>query len=227
MIKYLLLISILLASCTPQFTKKGVFPKMYEEKPHSILILPPINNSMDEKAADYFSATIAEPLNEAGFYILPVEATKTLLELPGNKDILYEDEIPLDKVRTQFGADAILITRILEWDTSYYLVGGFVAVAVEFVLFSTETGAELWYHTGRVEVDTTGDEGEQAGAAGFFSLILTTAFETAFTSYISQAQKVNENAFNTLPLGRYHKKHDADQKESVPNKENELFQYEE
>ena len=46
------LAGLLLASCGT--TKSAAFPKMYDEKPCVMLVMPPINNSSAADAKDYF-----------------------------------------------------------------------------------------------------------------------------------------------------------------------------
>lgn len=53
----MLLAFLTLTGCAQRTTKLAEFPKMYEEQPHSILILPPINESTDAEAKDYYSTT--------------------------------------------------------------------------------------------------------------------------------------------------------------------------
>ena len=47
-----LLATMLLASCA-SLTKADVYPKIYEEKPLSVLVMPPINQSTNIDAKDY------------------------------------------------------------------------------------------------------------------------------------------------------------------------------
>ena len=65
-------------------TKFAEFPIMYEEKPNSILILPPINESTDAEAKDYYSTTIPIPLLLHGYYVFPYELTSEILPLQTN-----------------------------------------------------------------------------------------------------------------------------------------------
>ena len=77
----------LLVSCG---TTKGVaFPKMYEEDPVVMLVMPPINNSDNVEAKDYFYTTMSVPLAEAGYYVLPPTMTLATLQ----RESAYDSEL--------------------------------------------------------------------------------------------------------------------------------------
>jgi hypothetical protein len=207
--------SLGLMSCIPTTTKINAFPKMYEEKPNVILVLPPINESTAAEAQDYYATTIAEPLSDAGFYVLPIEVLHDILKSEGLYDTEMFDDLPVEKFYEYFAADAVLLTRILKWDTSYYVIGGNVTVSIDFKLVSTSTGEVLWKYNGTIVVDTTGDSGNAGGVAGLLILAATTAINTATTDYVPQAKKANIQALTTIPVGRYHSRHQKDQNDNV------------
>lgn len=206
-------------SCTPMFTKIEAFPKMYDEYPNSILVLPPINESTAAEAKDYYSTTILEPLAEAGFYVYPIEVINDVLKDEGLYDIESLENIPLNKFAAYFGADAVLFTKILKWNTSYYVIGGKVTVSVDFKLISTHTEEVLWEYNGTIVVDTSGDSGNVGGLAGLLILAATTAIKTAATDYVPQAKKANTQALKSIPFGKYHFKYKKDQDSRVVRKD--------
>ena len=100
-------------------TRGTAYPKMYEEKPTSILIMPPINNTNAVEAKDYFYTSLAQPLSEKGYYVLsPFLAMNVLQE-----ESAYDSEMFIDAnlkpFNTIFGAvinenlnDEIIVTVI-------------------------------------------------------------------------------------------------------------------
>jgi hypothetical protein len=205
-----------ITSCVPKtLTKIEAFPKMYNETPNVILVFPPINESTAADAKDYYSTTIAEPLAESGFYVLPIEVINDILQSQGLYDIENIDNLPLKKFNEYFGADAVLLTKILKWDTNYYVIGGNVTVSVDFKLISTKTSEILWEYNGTIVVNTSGDDGGAKGLAGLIVAIATTAIKTAITDYTPQARKANFQALNSIPFGKYHKKHNKDKNDKV------------
>ena len=209
---YLLpLLLILLSACGPEYiTKKDAFPNMYEERPLSILVLPPINMTTAADAKEYYATTIAEPLSFAGYYVYPIEVTTDILKNEG----LYETEIlgglPPEKFKQFFGADAVMYIKIVRWDTSYYVIGGHVTVTVDCLLKSTATGRDLWKYDGTIRVDTSGDSGGAPGLAGLLVKVVATAIKTATTDYVPLAKRANIITISSMPYGKYHPTFDKD-----------------
>ena len=85
----LILSLIIINGCATILTKGEAFPKMYKEKPVSILVLPPINESTAADAKEYYSTTIAEPLSFVGYYVFPIEIVNEVLKQEG----IYDTEL--------------------------------------------------------------------------------------------------------------------------------------
>jgi hypothetical protein len=216
----LVVLGISLNACGPKMiTKEEAFPKMYEERPLSILVLPPINETTAADAREYYSTTIAEPLSYNGYYVFPLELTSEIMKSEGIYDTELLLNTPPQKFREYFGADGVLYIKILKWDTAYYVVGGNVTVAVEFLLRSTHTGEDLWKYDGIITVDTSGDSGGAGGLAGLVLKVVTTAIKTAATDYVPLAKQANSVALVSMPYGKYHPGFDKDRKIKVVNEE--------
>lgn len=207
----ILILSLIIINGCAIITKGEAFPKMYKEKPVSILVLPPINESTAADAKEYYSTTIAEPLSFAGYYVFPIEIVNEVLKQEG----IYDTELIVDldpsKFKEYFGADAVLFTKIIAWNTSYYVMGGNVKVHIAFDLVSTKTGETLWSYNDKLTVDTTADDNELGGAAGLLLQLAATAVQTAAQDYTPLAKKVNTTVLQTIPFGIYHTKHGTDQ----------------
>ena len=70
---------------------------------------------------------------------------------------------------------------------------------MSYVLISTTTEEVLWSYDQEVVIDTGGDS-----SAGLLGAIIATAINTAVQDYIPIAQKVNNAAVATMPVGIYH-----------------------
>ena len=70
-------------SCTGGATVQKDYTKFNAASPHSILIVPVVNKSVDVTAPDYFLSTIAVPVAEQGYYVFPVNLVKRVLEDTG------------------------------------------------------------------------------------------------------------------------------------------------
>lgn len=212
----LLTFTILLNACMPKtITKGAAYPNMYDEKPLSILVLPPINESTAADAKEYYSTTIAEPLSLKGFYVYPIEVVTDILKYEGYPDTELLVDVPPQKFKEYFGADAVMFTKITKWDTKYLVIGGNVTVGIEFLLKSTETGNLLWKYNDTLVVDTSGSNNSNAGIAGLLLMVLETAVKTSTTDYVPIAKQVNYMSLSTIPLGQYHPQHDQDREMKV------------
>ena len=55
----IVLMALVLASCaTSSLTREARYPKMYAEKPASIVVMPPINRTTHVDAKDFFYTTM-------------------------------------------------------------------------------------------------------------------------------------------------------------------------
>lgn len=202
---------LVLQACqtTQGYNKLQAYPNMYEEKIRSILVLPARNTTTAADAAQLYSATLAVPLAEAGYYVLSVPYVESVFANEGIIDGAQLSTIPLQKYQQLFGADAVLFVDISHWNTSYYIAGGNVAVGAKFQLVSTHSGETLWQQNDVVVENTSGDSD-----SFLFNLIIT-AINTSTTDYLPLANKVNARVFNTMPKGSYHPLHGQDQEQSA------------
>ena len=210
---------LMLFSCSTNviINKNEAFPKMYEEKPLSILVLPPLNSSTAVESKEYYLTTIAEPLSLSGFYVMPIEIVNQIMKDEGINDSSEFLNLNPKIFNEHFGSDAILFTEIVKWDTSYAVISGSVTVQIMFLLKSSYTGEVLWSYNEQVTVDTTGDN-DVGGSMGLILALVETAIKTAVQDYIPIAKQVNNIAISTIPLGKYHSRHNLDQEDSGVNK---------
>jgi len=218
----LLFVSLLfLTSCSRVLTKKDAYPRMYEEKPLSILVLPPINESSAADAKEYYLTTIAEPLALTGYYIFPTEVVTDIFKNEGMYDNGQIENIEPKMFKKYFNADAILIIKIKKWDTSYFILGGSVTVGSEFKLISTTTGSLLWSYSGEIKVDTS-SKSSGGGLIGLAVALAETAVKTAGTDYVPIAKNTNVQILKAMPLGKYHNRHNQDQNDQAVKEDNLL-----
>ena len=201
---------LILSGCATYKNKSDFFPLMYKKKPLTILTLPPINLSTAPEAKEYFMSTLSETVSESGYYFLPMEVTTPFLKAEGLYDTEIISEEVLPQFKEYFNADAVLITKIVEWDKSYYVVGGNVTVALDFALKSTTTGKVLWSYKGKIVYSTTGDSDN-----GILVALIETAVKTAATDYVPIAKGINQKVFKTIPVGKYHPRNNKDQTDQV------------
>ena len=204
-------LSFILSGCGASYVTKGSeFPKMYEEQPRSLLILPPMNESTDAEAKDYYMTTAEMPFAMMGYYTFPVEMVSDIMKQEGVYDTELLYSLPMNKFAEYFGADAVLLTKIKKWDVSYMVVASTLTVAIEAKIVSTKTSQELWKYTGVVKVDLSGGN-SGGGLAGLVASAIATAINTAAADYVTYARQANARLIYTLPVGPYHQAYMQDQ----------------
>ena len=205
-----LLSVFLLTSCGT--TKKTAFPKMYEEEPLVMLVMPPINNSDNVEAKDYFYTTMSVPLAEAGYYVLPPAMTMATLQ----RESAYDSEMFIDgnlsKFGSIFGADVAIFTIIKAWNKS--VIGSRITIEIEYIFKSTKTNEVLYHRDATIVCDTSTGASSNNGLASLI-ILAADALKTAATDYIPIAVKCNKTALSDIPAGKYNAKHGADGEESA------------
>lgn len=207
-----LIIITLLSACTiiPSHTLQTVYPQMYQNSPASILILPPLNNSTAADAKEYFSCSLSEAVGRKGYYTLPVETMFTVLREEGLYDTENITPVVLKNMREHFGADAVLISTIEEWDKSWALVAGSLHITSSFTLISTATADTLWDYRMHTSVELGSDSKK------FLVQVLESAFKTAVEDYFPNCLESNITAMdNALPYGKHHPQFTLDAEQGV------------
>jgi hypothetical protein len=206
---------IMLSACVQTMVaKKDAFPEIYNERPLSILVLPPINETTAADAKDYYLTTVAEPISYAGYYVFPIEVTNEILKSVGLHDTEMVSEEHLKKFKEFFGADAVLFVKIVKWNTNYAVFAGNVTVGIECTLKSTTTHNNLWQYKGTVVVDTSGGS-SGGGIGGLIAKMIVTAIATASTDYVPIAKRVNYMVIGSMPYGKYHPSFNTDREDEI------------
>jgi hypothetical protein len=117
--------------------------------PHSILVLPPLNNSTEVIAPYSVMSQIVAPLAESGFYVFPVALVDQTFKNNGLTVANDIHAVPIEKLHEIFGADAALYIDIKEYGTSYVVISSDTVVNVSATLVSLKTGDILWQGAAR------------------------------------------------------------------------------
>lgn len=194
-----LLSAIAISSCSSTKTMGERYPAMYEEKPVTIAIMPPINQTTHAEAKDYFYTTMYLPLCEKGYYVYSPYLTMEMFQQESAYDAENFLEADLSTFRNVLGADAAMFTIIKDWKRSN--IGGKLTVDVEYILRSTKTGQTLYTREGNVKVDTS----VSGGSSGFGLLVglVATAINTATTDKVIAGRKCTAFVLSDLPAGKY------------------------
>ncbi len=201
-------LSLLLTACSPTISNSGSapvtrgsnYPKMYEETPMTILIMPPINNTVDVDAKEYFYTTMAMPLCDKGYYVISPFLAMELMRSESAYDSELFLESDLKIFNTVFNADVALFTVINTWSKSG--ISGEVSVNIDYIMRSTKTNEVLFQRNGEVVIDTSVSSGT-GGLLGLVVDLAATAINTAMTEKISAARECNTFILSDLPEGNY------------------------
>ncbi len=198
-ILFALTVVALVSSCTTPMTMGKQYPAMYEEKPLTIAIMPPINQTTHTEAKDYFYTTMYLPLCEKGYYVYSPYLTMEMFQQESAYDAEQFIEGDLGIFQKILGADAAMFTIIKDWRRNN--IGGLLTVDVEYVLRSTKTGQTLYSREGKITVDTS-INGGSSGLGALVSMIAT-AVNTAATDKVIAGRKCNAFVLSDLPAGKY------------------------
>lgn len=204
--KYILTIlsaSLLLVSCSTSttVTRGEQYPLMYQEQPHTIAIMPPINQTNHAEAKDYFYTTMYQPLCEKGYYVYSPILTMELFQ----QESAYDAELFLDKdlstFKTFLGADAAMFTVIKDWRRNN--IGGTIIADVEYLLRSTKTGETLYKREGNVTIDMSLSSNSNGGWLGSLVKMAVTTAVTAATDKIEAGRICTAYVLSDMPAGKY------------------------
>lgn len=204
LIVFLSVIGALISGCASSPSRDN--STFYAHRPLSILVLPPINNSVEVNAPYTYLSTISKPLAEKGYYVFPVAVIDQFLKENGLPTPDEMHTVPLDKIRQHVGADAVLYVSISEWGQKFQIISSKTVVRAHLRLVDTRTGTQLW----DTSVYGTHD-GSNSGGGGLLGAVVSAVAEQVAGSIVDNtptvARTANQNAiFNHargLPDGPY------------------------
>ena len=191
---------VLFASCsmTQQITRGEQYAKMYEEKPITFLVMPPINNSTNVEAKDLLYTSISYPLIESGYYVLSPMLTMEILK----KESAYDAEMfvnsSLSMFQKYFGADAVVFSEINSWTKK----GFGIETDIHFIIKSAHTNEILFERSCDLYLDLS-TKSSGGGLFGAAAAILSSAVNTAITQHIQAARMANRYIIRDIPRGKY------------------------
>lgn len=207
---FLAIIALSLASCgvqTAGVTKGMQYSQMYEEKPTSIVIMPPINKTNSVEAKEFFYTTLYLPLCEKGYYVYSPYLTMEMLQSESAYDSEMFIEGNINSFQDVLGADAAMFTVIKSWDKNS--LSGVITVGVEYILRSTTTGTTLYEREGLIKLDTSINS-TGGGLMGTLVNMAATAINTAMTDKVIAGRKCTALVLGDMPVGQYHENYSKD-----------------
>lgn len=182
------------------------------DPPRSILVLPPINNTVEVDAPYVYISTITRPLAEAGYYVYPVAVVDAFMKENGLPDPTEMQSVPLHKIGEVIGPDAVLYTTIEQWGQKYHVLSSDTTVEVSARLIDTDTGTLLWDGSAHAV------EGSNNGQGGLLAAVIVALIDQIVDTTADRSHEVARLAnFNMvgdqdsgLPLGPYNPEYVTD-----------------
>ena len=142
-------------------------------RPASILVLPPINNTPDIAASYSVLSHTTRPLAEAGYYVLPVTVVVDAFKENGVTDATEIHATEAAKLRSIFGADAVLYLTVNAYGSVYNVIRSTTTVEVAARLVDLRTDTVLW------EGSSSASSAEKdSGSSGNLAYLLLSAVLT-------------------------------------------------
>ena len=206
----------LLSSCGlfNTVTRESQYSKMYEEKPITLLVMPPINNSTNIEAKDLLYTSISRPLVEAGYYVISPLLAMDVLKAESAYDAEMFFDAPLTVFNNFFGADALVFSVIDSWAKR----GMGIQTKIRYVIKSAYTNEILFDRSCVLYLDLSVNSGT-GGLIGALVDLAASAITTAATDHIVAARKANYFIVRDIPRGKYSPDHMLDKNVAAEKKD--------
>lgn len=185
---FILVISMLLVTgcVTP---KPYDYSALKASKPRSIVIIPPLNNSLEVNAPYIYLSTLSRPLAEKGYYVFPVSVIDSFLKENGLPTPAEMNTIPLDKISEHIGADSVLYISIEQWGQKFQVTRSTNTIKANLKLVDVKDGSTLWHSTAFAQSQSGDGGGGLIGA--LVSAIVTQITSSAFDNSPTIARQAN------------------------------------
>lgn len=204
-------LAVLGGCATPPATKN--YTDFRAHDPHSILVIPVLNNTTSLTAQDYFLSTLSAPFAERGYYVFPAHMVKSLLEKEGLSDAGLVHKANPARFGQLFGCDAVLRVVINKWESRYVVLSTTTNVAFTYQLASCKDGSVLWEDVRELAYSPQAGYNSNPLAALIAAAVIA-AIEKAEPNYMPLASQANLAAASLpgtgLPSGPYLKDYKKD-----------------
>ena len=200
--------------CTPLLTRGQQYAKLYEHKPLTLLVMPPINNTTNVEAKELLYTSISRPLVEAGYYVISPYLAMDILKNESAYDAELFIDAPLSPFLRYFGADAVVFSVIDTWAKQ----GFGIRTKIKYIVKSAHTNEILFEKSCDLYLNLSGNSGNTSPLAALVNLVAS-AVATAVTDHIVAARTANYYIFSDMPRGKYHPMFMQDKEKAATAKE--------
>ena len=198
---YLIAAAALLVSCgtAKTLTRGEQYPGMYETKPVTLLVMPPINKTSYVPAKELLYTSISRPLAEAGYYVISPLLAMDVLKAESAYDAEPFIDAPLGTFHDYFGADAVVFSEIKSWTKQ----GFGIRTDIRYFIRSTASGEIIFDRSCNLYLDLSSNSSSSSSLLSVIVNLAVSAIETAATEHIVAARSANYYIFRDIPAGAY------------------------
>ena len=183
-----------LMGCAGPVTEPSYDYSTYREHmPRSILVLPPLNESVEVGAPYSYLTTVTKPVAERGYYIFPVSVVEEYMKDNGLPTAGEMHGVSLNKIDEIIGADAVLYITIVDWGQKYLLLNSKTVVSVKGRLVDIPSGATLW--TGDLKVVRNSSDSDSGLTGALLGAVIAQIESTVIDRPRLLAKQANRRMF--------------------------------
>jgi hypothetical protein len=173
-----MMLALSLAGCASP-PKDYDYQAYLDHMPRSILVLPPLDETLEIDATCGCLAALTQPLAERGYYVFPVAVVDQMMKENGLPTPGEMHQVSLKKIDEIFGADSVLYVKVTAWGTSYRVLDSATTVTIEGRLVDVKSGVELWSGSRSAELHSNGGGGGLVGmlAGALLNQIASAAYD--------------------------------------------------
>lgn len=170
--------------------------------PHSILVLPPINNSVEVIAPYSLLSQVSGPIAESGYYVFPVTLVEQTFRSNGLTEATDIHAVPFEKMHEIFGADTGLYMTIEKYGTNYVVLSSETVVTISATLVDLRSGTVLWQDKATASsAETRGNNGGGFIGAAVNQIVETITDRSFDIAAISSSRLLFSEGHNGLLYG--------------------------
>ncbi|MEM1448163.1 MAG: GNA1162 family protein [Planctomycetota bacterium] len=163
MMRFLPLVALALVATACNSGPPPIKETFIQSRPRSILVLPPLDESIEAGASWGALSTVTYPLAENGYYVFPAALVTGMMRENGLPTPFEMHQVSLAKLYEVFGMDAVLYLTVTDWGTSYQVLSSSTRISIEGRLVDARTGDLLWAGS-ETAVQSSGSGGSLIGS---------------------------------------------------------------
>jgi hypothetical protein len=160
--------------------------------PRSILVLPPLDETIEVDAGCGAMSRVTRPLAERGYYVFPVAVVDAMMKENGLPTAGEMHQVSLKKLDEVFGADAVMYMDIKNWGTTYHVIDTATTVTIQAQLVDIKTGTELWRGQKTLEMHSS------SGGSEPISMLVAALLTQAMSPAINESRHLSADVDQSL-----------------------------